>query len=87
MTFDTGSWQVHSLEGEGPSIATMIYEFDADGVLQSARPADSFWEWHKRLEGEGRITHGEADCPHRRGLEVQRWTSASGWQTMTVAVR
>ena len=87
VTFDTGSWQVHSLEGEGPNIASIIYEFGADGALQGARPADSFWEWHKRLEGEGRIAHSAADCPHRNGLEVQRWTRAAGWETLQVQVR
>lgn len=87
MTFDTGLWQVHSLEGEGPNIATIIYEFGEDASLQGARPADSFWEWHKRLEGEGRIAHNTADCPHRNGLEVQRWTAAAGWETLRLSVR
>ena len=87
MTFDTGSWQVHSLEGEGPNIATIIYEFGEDGSLQYARPADSFWEWHKRFEGDGRIAHSTADCPHRNGLEVQRWTPSAGWETLPVQVR
>lgn len=93
MTFDDGAVQVHGLESGGPNVATVIYELrQAPGAageysIRGARFADSFWEWHRRLEQEGRIAHREADCPHREGFEVHRWTSASGWQTRTVPAR
>jgi hypothetical protein len=87
MTYSDGAIRVHAIESEGPSFAAVIYELERDFAIREARFADSFWEWHARLEGDGRITHTAANCPHRKGLDVQRWTPATGWQTVAVPVR
>jgi len=87
MTFEDGTIQVQAIESTGPVVAAAIYEFGPDLTLRSARLSDSFWEWHRLLERDGKLDHRAEDCPERRGLEVQRWTRAEGWTSQRVAVR
>jgi hypothetical protein len=87
VTSTDGRVQVHVLSSESPNIADTIFDFDPDLSLREARFSDSFWEWHRRLEAEGRLQHTAAECPERRGLKVQRWTPAAGWDTLPVQVR
>lgn len=86
-THEDGTVEIHVLESGGPNIATTIYELGADLTVRGARFGDSYWEWHQRLEQEGRLDHSADDCPHRHGLEVQRWTLTAGWQTLHVAAQ
>ncbi len=87
MTFDDGSVHVHALESSGPNIAAMIYEFAPDLTLRGARFSDSFWEWHRRLEADGKIRHSSDECPERGGLEVRHWAPENGWTTLKVPVQ
>lgn len=87
MTFADGTTQVHSLESGGPNIAAAIYVVAPDLTIREVRFSDSYWEWHRRLERDGKLDHAPAACPHRQGLEVQRWTRAEGWRSVPVPVR
>ncbi|MBI4265748.1 MAG: hypothetical protein HY657_15340 [Acidobacteria bacterium] len=87
VTFVDGTVQVHVLENAGPEIAATIYELSPDLRLHRARFSDSFWEWHRLLEAEGKLDHRAEDCPELRGLEVQHWTPDGSWQTIVVPVR
>lgn len=51
-----------------PSSSTeAIYEFDMSLALISARYGDRYWERHRALELEGKITHSRDKCPERDG--------------------
>lgn len=86
MTFADGAVQVHALEAGEPQFGATIYELSPDLVLRSARFSDSFWEWHRRLEQQGRLNHRAEECPERRGLDVRHWTPGAGWETVRVSV-
>jgi hypothetical protein len=87
QAFPDGTIQVQTYESEAPEIATAIYQLSADFQLRGAAFNDAFWSRHARLEREGRLTHRADECPHRNGLEVERWTPAEGWHTVAIAAR
>lgn len=87
MTFADGTAQIHALESVGPNIAAVIYELTQDLTIREARLTDSYWEWHRRLEAQGKLNHQADECPERLGLDVQRWTPADGWVSQRVTVR
>jgi hypothetical protein len=83
-TFEDGRIQVQTLESGLPGVAAAIYELSSDLQLTGARVSDSFWDWHRRLEVAGMVDHSAEACPQRKAVEVQAWTPAGGWRTMTV---
>lgn len=87
QTFEDHSAQVETHESEGGVTGTVIFTFSPDAELRSARFSDAFWEQHRLLEADGALTHTEANCPERRGLDVQHWTPAGGWQRVRVVTR
>lgn len=55
---------VQTLElGEEIPGATAIYEFDRNLQLRRARFSDQYWDVHRRLELEGRLSHNREACP------------------------
>ena len=95
VTLDDGLVQVHVMESaDDAPIAATIYDLapaarasDAPYALREARFNDAYWNWHRQLEAEGRLNHPAADCPERRGLDVEDWTPGRGWTRRRVAVR
>jgi hypothetical protein len=64
--------------------ADAVYELTPSLDLASARFSERYWEIHRALEGQGRITHSREDCPDRDGpRQVQMWTPATGWTAPT----
>jgi hypothetical protein len=60
-----------------------LYEFSASLEILSARFSERYWELHRALEAEGRITHRRDQCPDRDGpRQIQRWEPATGWKTV-----
>lgn len=94
VTRADGTIEAHVLSSDGPNIADTIYEFSplsgagatAPYQLRAVAFSDSHWEWHRRLEQDGRIDHPAAECPHRRSLELQQWTPDRGWASIRIAV-
>jgi hypothetical protein len=65
---------------------TAIYEFDRDLRFVRARYSDPYWDEHRRLELEGRLTHSRETCPERNGPPVIHvWDAAHGWTRTTPA--
>ncbi len=57
--------------------ATAIYEFSLDLQLRAARYSVSYWDWHRRLEAEGRLTHTRDACPEKDGPPlIEVWDAA-----------
>lgn len=73
------------LVSEGVS-ATAMYEFDRDMRLVRARYSDTYWDQHRRLELEGRLTHSRETCAEREGPAAIHVWSGSSW-TKTSAPR
>lgn len=66
-----------------PLAATALYEFDRDLRLIRARYGDTYWDRHRQLELEGRLSHARAACPERDGPSgVQVW-SGTKWMWIT----
>ncbi len=63
-----------------PLAATAVYEFDESMQLRRARYDDVYWDAHRRLELEGRLSHGRADCPERDGPPTIHVWSQAGWE-------
>jgi hypothetical protein len=84
--FPDGSVLAHVIETPGPAIGTTLYEFGPDFALRKIRVSDSFDEWHRRLESQGRVRHGVDECPDRMSREIRRWAPGSGWTTERRAV-
>ena len=65
--------------------ADAVYEFTASLDLVSAQFSERYWEMHRRLEADGRITHRRDECPDRDGpRQIQIWEPASGWRTVRI---
>ncbi|HEX6324489.1 MAG TPA: hypothetical protein VFZ36_12240, partial [Vicinamibacterales bacterium] len=63
-----------------PLAATAHYEFDREMRLLSARYDGVYWDAHRRLEGEGRLTHSRETCPERDGPPaIEVWRDGAGW--------
>lgn len=64
--------------------AVAVYELTTSLELVSARFGERYWEMHRALEAEGRLTHTREQCPDREGpRQVRRWDRTTGWQTVT----
>ena len=65
--------------------ADALYEFTASLDLLSARFSERYWEMHRSLEADGRITHRRDECPDRDGpRQYQMWEPASGWRMIRI---
>lgn len=65
--------------------ADVHYEFTPSLEPISARFSDRYWEIHRALETDGKISHTRAQCEDRDGPRpVLEWTSATGWRTIAV---
>ncbi len=72
-------------DGLGP-LTDVIYTFSRDLRFVEARFSDRYWDRHRQLELEGRLSHSRAQCPDRDGPPpIQVWTPALGWHTHTPA--
>lgn len=70
------------ISGQDPKA---IYRFSKDLEPLDVAFDDSWAACHRRLEREGKLSHGLADCPHlNRPTVVRRWEPASGWTTLNV---
>lgn len=59
------------------------YEFTPSLEFITARFSDRYWELHRSLEMEGRVTHTRAQCPDRDGpRQVQAWEPSTGWRAV-----
>lgn len=68
------------VDRENGGDASAIYEFDRDLRFVRARYSDTYWDEHRRLEGEGRLTHSRDLCPDRDGpAAIHLWDAARGW--------
>jgi len=69
--------------------ASAIYEFDRDLRFVRAGYSDTYWDEHRRLELEGRLTHSRDACPDRDGPRaIEVWDAVRGWvQTTPSGVR
>ena len=44
-------------------------------------PSGAYWETHRRLEREGKLTHSSETCPERLdGKVVKIWQRETGWK-------
>jgi hypothetical protein len=78
VTFSgTGTTALHAMQRDH---VEAIVELSASLDVVRASFSDSFWEWHRRLEADGTLTHARAACPFRDGPIVREWTPARGWQ-------
>ena len=65
------------------STVTAIYEFDRELRLTRARYSEAYWDAHRRLEGEGRLTHTREACAESQGPPAIHVWAANGWQPVT----
>ena len=86
-TYEDGTIAVRVLESGGPGIGETLFELNADFTIRAARFSDAYWDWHRRLEGEGKLDHHAENCPGRAGLVVESWSRETGWTALAVPVR
>jgi hypothetical protein len=84
QTFADGHVLARTIEMTTPmQDADALYEFTASLDFVSARFGERYWEMHRALEAEGRITHSREQCPDRDGpRQIQMWEPATGWRTV-----
>ncbi|MCL5289099.1 MAG: hypothetical protein M1453_14030 [Acidobacteria bacterium] len=72
-------WELPSDLGQAPPEA--VYEFSRDFHLIRSRYGERYWEWHHKLEKEGKIKHSRDQCPERNGPpRIHQWDAQNGWQ-------
>lgn len=72
VVLPSGIVELHVVEHpEGGPIVDAIYEFGPDLSPRGGRASDAYWDWHRRLETQGRLDHRAADCPERDGLPIR----------------
>ena len=60
-----------------------LYEFTPALELIGSSYGDRYWEMHRRLEAEGKISHTRERCPYRNGPPPAKvWEPASGWRAL-----
>jgi hypothetical protein len=59
--------------------ATAMYEFDRDMRLLRKRHSDTYWDAHRRLELEGKLSHSRDACPERDGPPIYYVWTEQGW--------
>jgi hypothetical protein len=71
-----------SLPAEPSRVADWaLYEFREGFVPASAIFSDHYWDDHRRLSREGKISHPASLCPVlRQGLVVRGWSPETGWK-------
>lgn len=63
-----------------------LYEFTPALDLVRASYSDRYWEIHRELQSQGKITHSRAECPERNGpRKIRVWEPESGWSTVSTA--
>lgn len=63
-----------------------LYEFTPALDLVRASYSDRYWEIHRELESQGKITHAREQCPDRNGpRDIRVWEPESGWMTVPTA--
>jgi hypothetical protein len=66
--------------GEG-SVALVTADFR---VVEFER-SDRYWQAHRNLESQGRLSHTVDQCPDRdQPAQIMVWTPEAGWQTQSV---
>jgi hypothetical protein len=72
----------HELPGSiGQPPPASIIEFSLDFQLHRASYDDHYWEWHRKLEIEGKLAHSREKCPERDGPPfIREWTPEHGWR-------
>lgn len=66
--------------------ADALYEFTPSLDLIRATYSDRYWELHRELESQGKITHTRQQCPDRDGpRDIRVWEPESGWSTVLTA--
>lgn len=71
--------------GEFPGSQRAIYTFSRtpELALLDQKFDDGYWQMHRRLEREGKISHSDAACPARsRPTPVRVWSPTSAWQAL-----
>ncbi len=63
--------------------ADALYEFSPSLDLVRASFSERYWEVHRALEAQGKLTHSRETCPDRDGpREIQVWEPRTGWKTI-----
>ena len=57
-----------------------IVELSPSFEITRRTVSDGYWEWHRRLEQNGTVTHGRDACPYRDGPIVREWRRDGGWR-------
>lgn len=71
----------------GP-LTDIIYTFSNDLRFLEARFSDRYWDRHRQLELEGRMSHTRAQCPDRNGPPpIRIWTAGLGWRNASPEIR
>jgi hypothetical protein len=61
--------------------ADALYELTPSFEIVSARFSERYWEKHRALEAEGKLTHTREQCPDRDGpRQVKVWGPSTGWR-------
>jgi hypothetical protein len=77
--------------------ANLVFSTDegfSEGAIGVITPAlsvtrydwsDRYWQMHRTLEDQGRISHMAGDCPERNApVQIRTWNAAAGWGHDTV---
>ena len=65
-----------------------LVRMNDDLQVTTAARSDRYWQVHRAMEEEGRISHRPEECPdHARPLEIRQWTPTRGWSTTLVPLR
>lgn len=72
--------EIRTQEAAGTS-GEAVYELTPDLSVARARFGDRYWDLHRRLESEGRLTHAAETCPERAVMPaVRTWSAQTGWK-------
>jgi hypothetical protein len=66
--------------------ADVLYEFSPTLDLIRASFSTRYWEVHRALEAQGKLTHSRETCPDRDGpREMLRWDQETGWRRISIS--
>ena len=86
--FDSGAIELRVRPGlDSLPGAEIIWEFSSAFDVETAGASGPYWDWHRRLEAQGLLSHSGEACQERKGFTLREWTPREGWRTLTVPAR
>lgn len=76
-SFSDGSFELRGVQQQN---GEMLVDLSPAFEIKRRSVSDGFWNWHRKFEREGLLTHTGDTCPFRNGPPLLEWSPEQGWR-------